>query len=174
MKKNLVLTALLTSLLLACKDGPGPSSGVSVIRVEALNRDADVPALYPQLHFSSKYSDEYEFNDERFIRYADIPLERMAFSMDDSYEHIKSIHLDLFPVKEDVDRMKKVLTAAYGQPGEDSTHEFPSDGDIQVWKGKDRLIGLRVTKDSTQEGKMSVSPNLYISFITPEENVPNE
>lgn len=171
MKKSLVLCLLLFHAFIACDHPASPPKKADIIHVEKITHDSNILALYPALQFTHGGLDRYEFYDERYLRFQDIPVRYMSFSMSDDQLHVSNIDIKLFKHKEDVKALKDKLTKAYGQPGGDSSNDFSTfdDEELLVWKDNHQLVGLFTEKNFETVAKITKEPTVHIVFVKPEE-----
>ena len=171
MKKSLLLCLLLFHPFIACDHPASPQKKADIIHIEKIARDTDVLAQYPALQFTRRGEDRYEFQDERYLQFYEIPVKYMSFSMADDHLNISSINVNLFKKKEDVHALKDKLTKAYGQPGADSSNDFSTsdDEELLVWKNNHQLIGLTTEKNFETVAKVTKEPTVHMMFVKPEE-----
>lgn len=171
MKKSLLLCLLLFHLFTACDQPAAPQKKAEIIHLEKITRDTDILAQYPALQFIRRGEGRYEFMDERFLQFHEIPVNYMSFDMSDDQLHLRSIHVNMFKKKEDVKALKDKLTKAYGQPGADSSDDFSTsdDEELLVWKNGQQLVGLFTEKNFETVAKVTKEPSLQILFVKPEE-----
>jgi hypothetical protein len=171
MKKSLLLCLLLFHLFIACDHPAAPQKKAEIIHLEKITRDTDILAQYPALPFIRRSEGRYEFMDERFLQLYDIPVSYMSVYMSDDQLHLRSIHVNMFKKKEDVQALKDKLTKAYGQPGADSSNDFSTSDneDLLVWKNGQQLVGLFTEKNFETAAKVTKEPTVEVMFVKPEE-----
>jgi hypothetical protein len=171
MKKSLLLCLLLFHLFIACDHPATTRKKADIIHLEKITTDTDILAQYPALQFIRRGPGRYEFMDERFLQLYGMPVNYMSFDMSDDQLHLRSIHVNMFKNKEDVNALKDKLTKAYGQPGGDSTNDFSAadNEDLQVWKNGQQLIGLFTEKNFATVPKVTKEPSVRILFVKPAE-----
>ncbi|SEW52528.1 hypothetical protein [Chitinophaga arvensicola] len=170
MKKKLVLYLLFPISFVAC-DNPAPEKKTEKIHLEKVNSNTDILAENPEIKLVGSRGFSYDFNDERFMQFYDLPVKNLHISIVDDQQHIQRLAMDLPKDKEAVNTLKTQLNKAYGQPGEDAGNDFSAfeEGDVLVWKGKDRLIAMITSKDFATAAKIEKAPKIDILFVKPEE-----
>lgn len=171
MKKNLVLYLFLLLPFFACDHPAAPEKKADIIHVEKITRDTDVLAEHPGLKFTDGSISGYEFKDERYMQFYDIPVSNLRIQINDSKTHIERVSMDLPTSKETVKALKEKLSKAFGQPGADSSNDFSSsdEGEVQVWKNNNQLIGVYTDKNFETAAETRNPPTVNVVFFKPEE-----
>jgi hypothetical protein len=124
-----------------------------VRNLEDVTIDTDIKTYFKDLPFEEMY-DEIQFNDERFLRFYGIIIDKVKFK---NRRSGKTVSITPFNEKEDYDKIKAKLIELYGEPEIDNRDNSNS----YEWITDKEKINLEII---TEDGVFKTFDYLTITF----------